>query len=532
MSVGPWVRSVGPVRARTIGGMTPDAPTIALDPAGVPAWTDPMATPSVGSPSIGMPMTDATKPATRHVRVPRLRTSLARRFLLANLLVLLLAGLAIGLFVGDQLERGIIERTASITALYVESFVEPHLGSMATGSALTTDEIAQLDGLLTNTALGEKIVALRVWGPDGTIVYSPDPTRIGQTFAVEGGLAEALEGKVEAEMSPLSAAENATERAQWDRLLEMYLPVRESGTDRIIAVAEFYQLPNDIDREVADARTSTWLVIAVAILLTAALLFGIVKQGSDTIASQEAALTRQVGELSELLRQNEALSERVRIAADRATTLNERALRRISAELHDGPGQTLSLALMRLDALRERSAGGRAAETGELGEVEGALQDAMRDMRAIAAGLRMPELAPLSVADVAGRAVQDHIRRTGTPVELRLGTLPPSVPLSVKITFFRALQELLSNATRHGGGTGIRVTVDALDGNLRLEVADAGPGFDPARLVRSSGLGLPGMREQAELLGGGFQIHSAPGRGTAIRVWWPLASPHSGTTSA
>lgn len=514
--------------------MTPELPAPASPPYAappVPAWADPLATSAVPTRSIVGVMADPA-PTTSRLRVPHIRTSLARRFLLANLVVLIVAGLAIGVYVGDQLERGIIDRTASITALYVESFVEPHLDSMTTGDALTPAEITELNGLLTNTPLGEKIVALRVWSPDGTIAYSPDPTRIGQQFAVEGGLAEALEGKVEAEMSPLSAAENAPERAQWDRLLEMYLPVRESGGERIIAVAEFYQLPNDIDKEVGDARTSTWLVLTIAILLTAALLFGIVKQGSDTIASQEQALTRQVGELSELLRQNEALSERVRIAADRATTINERALRRISAELHDGPGQTLSLSLMRLDALRERSAGGRPAETTELGEVEGALQDAMRDMRAIAAGLRMPELAPLPIADVAGRAVQDHIRRTGTRVELQLGTLPASVPLSVKITFFRALQELLSNATRHGGGTDVRVTVDAVDGNLRLEVADHGPGFDPARLTQSTGLGLPGMREQAELLGGGFQIHTSPGRGTAIRVWWPLSTPHTGTTSA
>ena len=154
----------------------------------------------------------------------------------------------------------------------------------------------------------------------------------------------------------------------------------------------------------------------------------------------------------------------------------------------------------------------------------------MRDMRAIAAGLRMPELAPLTVADVAGRAVQDHMRRTGTTGRAATwATLPATVPLSVKITFYRALQELLSNATRHGGGAGIRVSVDAVDGILRLEVADGGPGFDPASMLDArTGLGLPGMREQAELLGGGFQVLSAPGRGTAIRVWWPLSTPQHG----
>ena len=82
------------------------------------------------------------------------------------------------------------------------------------------------------------------------------------------------------------------------------------------------------------------------------LLYGIVKQGSDTIGRQESALERQVGELSALLAENSALSDRVRAAADETMLLNERALRRISADLHDGPGQTVALALIRFDALR------------------------------------------------------------------------------------------------------------------------------------------------------------------------------------
>ncbi|MFN8624020.1 MAG: sensor histidine kinase [Chloroflexota bacterium] len=508
-------------------------------PAPLPARARALPDPSAATGGPGAATTTAGARATggvsgtRRLHLPRIRTSLARRFLVANLVVLVLAGIVIGVWVGDELERGIIARTAAITTLYVESFIEPSLDSMVTGQPLTAEEIGRLDALLTDSPLGQKIVALRVWSPDGTIAYSPTHERIGQRFPVEGGLAEALAGEVGAEMSSLSAAENAPERAQWDRLLEMYLPVRERGADRIIAVAEFYQLPTDIDTEVGEARRSTWLVIAIAIALTAALLFGIVKQGSDTIASQEAALTRQVGELSELLRQNEALGERVRVAADRATTINERALRRISSDLHDGPGQTLSLSLMRLDALREQSAAGTPPAAAELGDVERALQDAMRDMRAIAAGLRMPELAPLSVADAASRAVQDHRRRTGTDVELQLGDLPADVPLSVKITCYRALQELLSNATRHGGGTAVRVRLDAPDETLRLEVADGGPGFDPRKLEQSTGLGLPGMHEQAELLGGGFRVRSAAGQGTTVTVWWPLhAGRPSGEASA
>jgi signal transduction histidine kinase len=417
-----------------------------------------------------------------------------------------------------------------VSALYVESFIEPSVVSLASGDWLSDAEVARLDELLTETALGERVVAMRIWTPDGTIVYSPESELIGQRFPVDGGLAEALEGHVEAEMSDLSAAENALEAARFDRLLEMYIPVREPGSERIIAVAETYQLPDDIDREVAEAQAWAWAIVAVAVFVSVVLLWGIVKQGSDTIGRQERALTRQVGELSALLRQNEALRDRVAVAAERTTTLNERAMRRISSDLHDGPGQLLSLALMRLDALRLRAVEGATTPAADLGEVEGDLKDAMKDMRSIAAGLRLPELADLSLGEVVSRAVDDHRRRSGDPVELVAGPLPSEAPLPVKIACFRALGELLSNASRHGGGDGITVRVEVVDGQLRVRVSDTGPGFDPATLEASTGLGLPGIREQAELLGGGFEVRSGPGAGTAMTVRWPLARPGQAAT--
>ena len=447
--------------------------------------------------------------------------SLARRFLIASLAVLLVGGVTIGLWVGSQLERGIIDRTASITALYVQSFIEPHLASIATREWLSDQDKAELDALLTDTTFGERIVALKVWRPDGVIVYSPERELIGQRFPVEGGLAAALGGTVAAEMSTLDASENVSERGRFDRLLEMYLPVRERGGDRIIAVAEFYQVPTEIDQQVAEAQLSSWLVVGAAVALAYLLLYGIVRQGSDTIVRQQRALRLQVSELSTLLEQNEQLRERVRGAAERTTTLSERNLRRISSDLHDGPGQMLALAMLRLDGLRAKS-GDR-----EFNELKTALTDALRDMRSIAAGLRLPELDGISAADAARRSVDDHVRRTGTEVQLTIDEPIGEVTLPTKIALFRALQELLSNSTRHGDGKDVRVllaadTPGSTDGErVRLTVSDAGPGFDPARIGAEGHLGLAGIREQAELLGGSFDVASGPTGGTRVTVSWP-----------
>lgn len=469
-----------------------------------------------------------TGPTAAGRRRPRL--SLASRFLAANLAILLVAGAVVGVWIGSTLERSIVDRTAAVTALYVESFVEPLVQDVGEEGTLSDESRNALDDLLADGSLGDLVVSLRVWSPDGTIVYGSIDENVGQTFPVEGELAEAFDGQVAADLSDLSSTENGVERKYWSRLLEMYVPVRMSGSDAITSVVEFYQLPDAIDGEVGQARLLSWGLVAAVIGVSFLLLYGIVKQGSDTIGRQEAALEKQVAELSQLLAENSALSDKVRAAADRTMTLNERALRRISADLHDGPGQTVALALMRFDALRASVWGGVEAEPpteppAALDEVEGALRDALRDMRAIAAGLRMPELSPLPVRDVVERAVSDHRRQTGMAVAVAIGSVPEQVGLSTKIALFRATQELLSNAFRHGYGAAVRLHL-ASDGRfLQLVVADGGPGFDVASLEGEAGLGLAGMREQAELLGGDFEIASEPGIGTETLVRWPLTPP-------
>ena len=91
------------------------------------------------------------------------------------------------------------------------------------------------------------------------------------------------------------------------------------------------------------------------------LLSGFVKRASDTIDQQKVELSNQVTRLTELLEQNRGLHERVRRAAARVTTLNERLLRRIGSELHDGPAQDLSLSLLKLDTLIGQSEGWQLA---------------------------------------------------------------------------------------------------------------------------------------------------------------------------
>ena len=103
--------------------------------------------------------------------------------------------------------------------------------------------------------------------------------------------------------------------------------------------------------------------------------------------------------------------------------------------------------------------------------------------------------------------------------------LPAQAPLATKIALYRIIQEALNNAWRHADGAAPTVTVTGSDRRLIIEVADPGPGFDPAVAEGSeTHLGLVSMRERAESLGGQFRIDSAPGRGTTAIATLPLAS--------
>ncbi len=457
------------------------------------------------------------------------RLNLAQRFMLASLVILVGGMIGLGEWVGQQIELGVIHRTAATTALFVDSFIAPDLQELAQSDRLSPDHVASLNRLLQDTPLGQQIASFKVWGEDGQVLYSTAPSTIGQIFPMKPGLAQAWEGKVSSELSELEDAENVLERQSASRLLETYSPVRLGGTDEIIAVAEFYQTAGDLSREIAAARRRSWLIVGLAMLVMYLLLAGFVGRASDTIERQQGTLSRQVDQLTELLAQNASLHDRVRRAAARATALNERFLRRVSAELHDGPVQDIGLAMLRLDVASERLMAGDRAATADynagtdLYAIQDALQRALREIRALSAGLGVPHLQNLTLPEAILRAVRTHEQRSATKVKLSLADIPDSAPLSVKITAYRVIQEALNNAYRHAGGLGQQVSVDCSDGELRIEVADQGPGFpsEPAE-GWDRHLGLAGMRERVESLGGRFQASSVAGQGARISAILPM----------
>ncbi|PZV34827.1 sensor histidine kinase [Mesorhizobium kowhaii] len=440
--------------------------------------------------------------------------SLALQFLVAGGFGLLAVMLVVGAWVTSQIREGVTRNSAATTALYVDSVIAPLLPDLRKSQELSDSAKQALDETLGQGALGKRIVSFRLWRRDGTVLYAKDAALIGRRFDLTDGLRSAFQGNVVAQFDTFDENE-IQEEAIGLPLLEIYNPVREPWSGEVVAVTEFYEIADDFQATLASALLSSWLIVAGATLAAFLLLSGIVLRGSRTIDDQRGALRRQVSELQGLVAQNNALRVRVQRASRRATALNERYLRRIGADLHDGPAQLVALAALRMDS-PVFSGDGHSSESRstEVAMIRKTLEDAMREIRGICTGLVLPQIETAATTDILRLAVNEHELRTGTSVTLTLAGHLPEPGASEKISIYRFVQEGLNNAYRHGRGKDQAVSAGMKGGRLFVEVSDGGPGFDPARV---EGLGLAGLRERVESIGGQFETLTGP-HGTRLVI--------------
>lgn len=448
---------------------------------------------------------------------------LVKRFTFSGFIVMVLGMAGIGWWVGEQIKIGVIQESAAATALYMDSFIAPHIQELSGASSISAEHIEDLDELFNESDLGARTVSVKVWNASGQIAYSNIPSLIGRSFPVTEDLDESWHGEVTGEVSNLDEEENVAERdASYTKLLEIYSPVRLNDSNQIIAVAEFYQKLDTLEEEIVAAQRKSWLVISSTMTTMYILLVGFVQLANKRISQQELELKSQVSQLLRHLSHNKELSMRVRVAAANTTSLNESFLRRTSAEIHDGPVQEISLALLRLDnAIDQNETVSQEPGANQCSEklmlVQRSLQSALENMRMIASRFGLPQLDGMSLSDVIYRVVRTHEQRTATKVKLILSNLPDKVNLPIKITVYRFIQEALNNASLHAKGMGQEVKVMGNFNQVKIEVSDQGPGFDIHMPIELEGqLGLTVMRERVESLGGQFFIESVAGKGTKL----------------
>lgn len=443
------------------------------------------------------------------------RLSLTAQFAIMATIVLVLGMGSVGYWVGERIATDVTRNTAVATAFYVDSVIAPLTEDMSGIGVFDEGPKLALSEALAG-ALGGRIESFKIWAPDGTVVYATDEALVGRKFPMKADLRQALDGYVNGELDSLDDDENEAERLARKPLLEIYSPIRQPWSGTVIGAAEFYEDASGLVRDIRAARTESWLVVGTATLAMLALLYTIVQRGGLTIKQQRAALRQKVAQLSTLLEQNEGLRRRLELASHRNATLAERSLRRLSADLHDGPGQLLAFALLRLDA-----ATATIPPSEDIRSVRDALNEAMREVRNLSRGAALPELDRLDAEQVLRQVVQAHEARSGTTVALEVRPPLPALEQAERIALYRFVQEALNNATRHGGGVAQAVAAEVAEDELVVRVSDRGGGFDPA--ARTNGLGLAGLEERLVALGGRFELSSGIGKGTVVTMRLPVA---------
>jgi signal transduction histidine kinase len=444
--------------------------------------------------------------------------SLAEQFLLAGGVVSLAAMAGVGLLVTNLIETGVTRNSAAATALYVDSIIAPLLPDMQTSEVLSDTVTHALDETLGQGALGRRLVSFKLWRRDGTILYSNNKSLVADRFEVNQDLARAFAGDMIARFNRIGNIEGDAERASSQPLLEIYNPVLQPWSGEVVAVSEFYEIATELERSLRQAALLSWLAVASVTLGFFLILSAIVFRGSRKIESQSHALEARVRQLSDLLAQNRSLRLRVQRASQRAAALNESYLRRIGADLHDGPAQLVALASLKLDSAALLDPHASAEDRERIASaIKSSLDGAMREIRSICNGLVLPHIESAEPTEILALAVREHEQRTNARIELSLSNPPPSLSPSAKICIYRFVQEALNNGYRHGNGAWQSVILTSESGRIFVEVADNGPGFDPT-VVPPGCLGLAGLRERVESLGGGFAIDSSR-KGTKVKMF-------------
>ena len=454
------------------------------------------------------------------------RWTLLQQFTIGSLIIMILGTICISRWVEEQIRIGVIKDAGVTTADYMDSFISPNIQELATSNSITSEHFETLNDLFSETELGRQTVSIKIWNEEHRVVYSNKASLVGKIFPNSEEQNTAWGGRVMATISTLDDEENTEEHLAYPRLLEIYSPVRQNGSDEIIAVAEFYILVDILEARISATQQRSWLVVGSTMAVIYLLLVGFVQYSGNIIRRIEGELTNQVDWLKELLAQNEELNTRVRRAAADTAAFNERFLRRTTVELQEGPVKEISLALARIERVKSQNETCKLINlniklqcSDHLPSVKVALQTALQEIQAIMAGLGLPELENLTLPEILSRVARSHESHTGTKVMLSMSDLPEKTPLAIKITAYRIIQEALNNAHNHAGGVGQQVRVRHEANNIHIEVSDNGPGFNVSQSQEwgdRERLGLAGMRERVESLGGYFKIDSKINEGTKV----------------
>ena len=197
---------------------------------------------------------------------------------------------------------------------------------------------------------------------------------------------------------------------------------------------------------------------------------------------------------------------------------------RLSRQMHDGPAQALSNFILQAEiAMRLLSVDVEQARD-ELNSLKASAMRTFQQVRNFIFELRPMMLDDLGLIPTIRRYAETFKEQSGIEMNLLVSGTERRLEPYLEVMVFRALQELLGNASRHSHATVVKVYVDVGDSLIKVSVDDNGKGFDVDMLNESSSLGLKLIRDRVEMLGGSFDIDSSAGKGTRVVFSVPAVS--------
>jgi signal transduction histidine kinase len=241
------------------------------------------------------------------------------------------------------------------------------------------------------------------------------------------------------------------------------------------------------------------------------------------IAERTQELSESVDRLESEIRIRKEAEEHLRSLSAQVIRLQNGERRRIAREMHDGVAQSIIAMKMKLESFDALVADIPKA-TDLLCELKAFADQAIGEIRAVTYLLHPPLLTDVGFSAAAKNYLDGLSKRSGMRIKLELS--PLRLRKDAEVVFFRVLQEGLSNVLRHSGSDTVDVRLDSDDGNVILSIRDYGKGIPFEKLHNlqktgaEAGVGLAGMRERVEEMGGGFTIDSDSG-GTRVTARLP-----------
>jgi two-component system, NarL family, sensor kinase len=391
-------------------------------------------------------------------------------------------------------EQQAVHDVTETANLIADSAVAPVL----TNSMLTDPAEARrvLDPVIRRAKRTASLVRVKIWRPDGTVLYSDEPRLIGARFPLEESARSSLVDKrAEAGISDLDRRENRFERGD-GKLLEVYRPIwTPSGQPLLFETYFRYDTVSERTQQLWRGFAGVMISSLAALVLLLAPVGWLLAARSRRARAQREQLMR------------------------RALDASAEERRRIAATLHDGVVQQLVAA-----SLSVAGQEARASSAGD-GDLAGQLRSVAETIRGGVAGLRslLVDIYPASLHSAGlANALADLTKGAagrGPEVKLDLDAVAAEcAPQLQQEVIFRIAQEALRNALQHAGAQHVTLRLAPQGGEAtRLDVHDDGHGFEPAGARADGHFGLSLMADAARHGGGWLGLRTSPGSGTLVR---------------